>query len=182
MAGDWKAGWFRYALGAGLWLGASVIGADAADINVVALGASNTAGYGVGTDAAYPAQLERLLRAKGYDVTVANAGVSGETSAQILGRVDSVVTPGTKVVVLQIFYGNDERHGVSRAETDANTQAAIARISAHGAKVVLAGPTVATTILQSHHQYDGIHLTDEGHALLAARILPQVLQAIGKAR
>jgi len=169
-------------LGVGLWLTMSVVGADAAHIDMVALGASNTAGYGVGASAAYPAQLEGLLRAKGYDVTIANAGVSDETSAQILSRVDSVVTPGIKVVILQIFYGNDERHGVSRAETEANTQAAIARIRAHGAKVVLAGPTVAYAILQSHHQYDGIHLTDEGHALLAARLLPQVLKEIGRAR
>ncbi|MDH8442206.1 arylesterase, partial [Klebsiella pneumoniae] len=47
---------------------------------IVALGASNTAGYGVGASAAFPAVLQELLRAKGWPMTVSNAGVSGDTT------------------------------------------------------------------------------------------------------
>jgi acyl-CoA thioesterase I len=156
--------------------------ANAAHVEIVALGASNTDGFGVGRNAAWPARIEALLRAKGYDVTVANAGISGETSAQILSRVDSVVTPDVKLVILQILNFNDARLGVGAAENAANIQAAAARIRAHGAKVVMAGSNVADPIVKTYHQYDGIHLTEEGHALLAQRLLPQVIQAIGRAR
>jgi acyl-CoA thioesterase I len=173
---------WAYLLVAALWLGAGISGAYAAHIDIVALGASNTAGYGVGTNAAWPAQLEALLKAKGYDVTVVNAGVSGETSSQILSRVDAVVTAGVKLVVLQILGGNDQRHGVGAAEHDANVQAAVARIRAHGAHVVLAGPDVTNPLISAHHQFDGIHLTEEGHAKLAQRLLPLVIAAIGQAK
>jgi acyl-CoA thioesterase I len=169
-------------LGAALWLFASAIAANAAHIDIVALGASNTAGYGVGTAAAYPAQLEALLRAKGYDVTVTNAGVSGDTSAMILARVDSAVPIGTKVVVLQIGIYNDTRTGVSSAENAANIKAAIARVRARGAKVVFVGVASYTAIPKSAYQYDGIHLTEAGHALYAARLLPQVIKEIGGVR
>jgi acyl-CoA thioesterase I len=167
---------------AALWLLAGVVGASAAHIDIVALGASNTAGKGVGMNAAWPAQLEALLRAKGYDVTIANAGVSGDTSAMILGRIDSAVPIGTKVVILQIGFFNDSRRGVSEAENGANIKAAIARARARGAKVVLVSQALTVEILSTYHQYDGIHLTEQGHALLAARLLPQVIGAIGKSR
>src|SRR5947208_305851 len=73
--------------------------AQAETVRIVALGASNTSGYAVGAGNAWPALLEGMLKAKGYDVSVVNAGVTGETSAATLGRVDSVVTPGTKIVI-----------------------------------------------------------------------------------
>ena len=61
----------------------------AASVNIVALGASNTAGKGVGSGEAFPAQLEAMLRAKGYDAHVTNAGVSGDTTAGMLARLNS---------------------------------------------------------------------------------------------
>ena len=67
------------------------IGADlanAAAAQIVAFGASNTAGYGVGSDEAWPARLEAMLRSKGYQATVANAGISGDTTAGMLERLD----------------------------------------------------------------------------------------------
>lgn len=171
-----------WVLSMALWFATSAIDANAAHIDIVALGASNTAGYGVGSNAAFPALIEAALRARGYDVTVTNAGVSGETSAQILSRVDSAVPPGTKVVILQIFTHNDGRYGVSPSETQANTNAAVARIRARGAKVILAGANITASIPRTYYQSDGIHLSAEGHALLAGKLLPQVIGAIGKAR
>jgi type 1 fimbria pilin len=58
---------------------------------IVALGASSTAGYGVGMQAAYPAQLEEILRAKGRPMTVINAGISGDATGGMLARLSAAV-------------------------------------------------------------------------------------------
>src|SRR5437764_11366195 len=106
--------------------------AQAETVRIVAIGASNTSGYAVGAGNAYPARLEAMLKAKGYDVTVVNAGVTSETSAQTLSRVDSVVTPGTKIVIYDVGGGNDADTGASGA-TAANTAQIAQRIRARGA-------------------------------------------------
>lgn len=64
-------------------------------IRIVAFGDSLTAGYGLRPTEAFPARLQAALRAKGYDVTVANAGVSGNTTAAGLARVQRAVPGGT---------------------------------------------------------------------------------------
>ena len=68
---------------------------EAAVLNIVAIGASNTSGWGVGTQDAYPARLQALLRKKGIPANVINAGVLGDTTAGMLRRVDSAVPKGT---------------------------------------------------------------------------------------
>ena len=80
--------------------------ADAATI--VALGASNTFGKGVARNQAYPAQLEAILRARGSNVQVVNAGINGDTTQGMLNRVDHAVPNGTSAVILQPG-GNDRR-------------------------------------------------------------------------
>ena len=72
-----------------------VHGVAAAPLKIAAIGASNTAGWGVGSQKAFPAQLEALLKARGYDAHVVNAGVSGSTTSGMLGRIDSAVPAGT---------------------------------------------------------------------------------------
>jgi acyl-CoA thioesterase-1 len=79
---------------------------------IVALGASSTAGYGVGASSAYPAQLEAILRARGRAMSVSNAGISGDTTGGMLARLSSAVPDGTKIVILQIA-GNDAMKGMS---------------------------------------------------------------------
>jgi acyl-CoA thioesterase-1 len=69
--------------------------AHAAEATIVALGASHTYGKGVARNETYPAQLEALLRAKGYAVRVINAGVNGDTTAGMLARLDRAV-PGER--------------------------------------------------------------------------------------
>jgi acyl-CoA thioesterase-1 len=65
---------------------ATVLGvADVANAQVVALGASNVAGRGVSSSEAFPAQLEQMLAAKGLNVHVTNAGISGDTNEGMLG-------------------------------------------------------------------------------------------------
>ena len=64
---------------------------EAAVLNIVAIGASNTSGWGVGPQDAYPARLQALLRKKAIPANVINAGVLGVTTAGMLQRVDSAV-------------------------------------------------------------------------------------------
>jgi acyl-CoA thioesterase I len=164
---------------AAFWLASSL--ASSAAAQVVAIGDSGTAGTGAGVGSAYPAQLEALLRAKGYHVSVTNAGVIGDTTAMILSRLDSVVPPGTKVVILQMGYYNDWRTGVSREQNAANVKAAMARVRARGANVVWINDSTYAAIPRSYYG-DGLHLNEQGQALLASRILPQVLRALGSRR
>src|SRR4030095_9796753 len=85
--------------------------ADAATI--VALGASNTYGKGVARNQSYPAQLEAILRAKGANVRVANAGINGDTTEGMLQRLDRTVPNGTSAVILQPG-GNDRKGSPDR--------------------------------------------------------------------
>ena len=72
--------------------------ADAATI--VALGASQTYGKGVARNQSYPAQLEAMLRAKGSSVHIVNAGINGNSTQEMLARVDRAVPNGTSAVIL----------------------------------------------------------------------------------
>src|SRR5262245_51915235 len=75
--------------------------ACAQSARIVALGASNTAGTGVGKSAAWPARLQALLKARGVNATVLNAGIHGDTTGGMLARLDRAVPPGTRLVILQ---------------------------------------------------------------------------------
>ena len=150
--------------------------ARAATVNIVALGASNVAGKGVGTGYAFPARLEALLRAKGYDVNISNAGISGDTTSGMLGRLDSAVPNGTQIVLLAIYRLNDGRRGISDAEHAFNTQTIVSRLRARGITII------PVNIRGLPRQGDEIHLTAASHEVVAARLLPQVIRAIGSPR
>jgi acyl-CoA thioesterase-1 len=77
-------------------------------VRIVAIGASNTHGWYVGNQGAYPAQLQTLLRAKGIEAQVINAGVPFDTTAMMLRRIDKDVPNGTDIAILQPG-GNDRR-------------------------------------------------------------------------
>lgn len=159
-------------------------GANAATVNIVALGASNTAGRGQGThpggvdkNQAYPAQLEALLKAKGYDARVANAGIAGDTTGGMLARLDSAVPAGTQIVILQTG-GNDERKGVG-GEAGGNTATITSKLQARGIKVILLD-RISAYANNSTRDPDGQHYNAQGHAAIAAGLLPKVIAAIGK--
>ena len=163
-------------LAAGLML-ASVTSGAAAEVRIVALGASNTAGKGVGPQSAWPAQLERLLRAKGYNATVSNAGISGDDTGRMLARLDSAVPASTQLVILEKAATNDRLRGVS---TQRNLAAISSRLRArHIASIVIPG---MHGWANNQLQGDGIHITAQGHAAVAAHLLPQVIAIIGKRR
>src|SRR5262245_26064897 len=95
-------------------LAAGLLGAATeAGAQIVAIGASNVAGRGVSSSEAWPAQLEGMLVAKGRNVHVVNAGISGDTNAGMLGRLDSAVPDGTRIVLLDRYGGgwNARRKG-----------------------------------------------------------------------
>lgn len=112
---------------------------------LVALGDSLTAGYGLPADAAFPVQLEAALKAKGYAVTVANAGVSGDTATGGLDRVEWSVPDGTDGVILELG-ANDMLRGTDPAVTEKALDAIIAKLKARGIPVLLAGMRAAPNL------------------------------------
>jgi len=144
-----------------------------AQAQIVAIGASNTAGYGVGAAQAFPAQLEAMLRAKGSNMHVTNAGVSGDTTAGMLSRLGAAVPAGTKIVILQ-FGGNDFRKGRTGADRPANIAQIESQLRARGIKWVLADGLVKAALQAGLRQPDGQHLTVEGHRRVAAALVRSI--------
>ncbi len=151
---------------------------QAQTVKIVALGASNTDGWGVSPSEAYPARLQALLQAKGIDALVANAGIPGDTTGGMLARLDSAAPAGTHIVILQPGT-NDERMGLG-AERAANIDKMRSRLAARNARLIVIDNDVLDALPRSELRGDGLHFTPAGYALLAERILPQVLAALGK--
>ncbi len=105
---------------------------------IVAFGDSLTAGFGVAPESSYPAQLQQRLDESGYRVRILNAGVSGETSAGALRRVEWVLKARPRLVIVE-FGGNDGLRGVDLAQTRENLDAMVARFKAAGVGVIVAG-------------------------------------------
>ena len=112
-----------------------------ADHVVVALGDSLTAGLGVGVEEAYPALLEARLRREGFDYRVVNAGVSGDTSAGGLRRLDWALKLKPQVLIVALG-ANDGLRGQPPAALRANLMQIVERARAAGARVLLAGMRV----------------------------------------
>jgi acyl-CoA thioesterase-1 len=151
----------------------AAMASQSASAQVVALGASNTEGHGVGSSEAYPAQLERMLQAKGSRTQVRNAGVFGDTTAGMLSRLSNSVPEGTKVVILQ-FGGNDGRQGISPAQRQANIASIQQQLKARGIKTVQADGYVKSALQSGMAQNDRIHLTAAGHQRVAAQLAGSV--------
>ena len=181
--------------------------AGAAPVRVVAFGDSNTAGFGVSAGSNYPSKLERALRARGYDVTVRNSGVNGDTTGGGLARVNSAVPPGTAIAI--VFFGrNDVRFGVPAARMRSNLDAIVARLRARRVKVILCGfyPFSFADIAARHGAlyagdfFAGVavrgvkkkqyalphdfvpHLNAAGYSVVVSHLVPLVERAIGRAQ
>jgi acyl-CoA thioesterase I len=144
--------------------------ANAAPVRIVAIGASNTHGWYVGNQGAYPAQLQTLLRAKGIDAQVINAGVPFDTTAMMLRRIDKDVPNGTDIAILQPG-GNDRRFFGTMQQRAANIAEMERRLRARGIKVIVYDDEIPLR----YYTIDFIHLTREGHAMIAAALLPRVM-------
>ncbi|HEV2955709.1 MAG TPA: arylesterase [Xanthobacteraceae bacterium] len=113
-------------------------GSAARPVKIVALGDSLTAGLGLPADAAFPARLQRALAQKGIAADVVNAGVSGDTAADGLARLDWSVPEDTDAVILELG-ANDALRGLDPAQTRANLDAILRRLAARHIPVLFAG-------------------------------------------
>jgi acyl-CoA thioesterase-1 len=121
--------------------------AGAADgpVRIVALGDSLTAGFGLPANAAFPARLEQALRAKGIAVEISNAGVSGDTAAGGLARLDWSVPEGTEAVIVELG-ANDTLRGIDPKVTRQALEEIVRRLRGRGIAVLLAGMRAAPNL------------------------------------
>ena len=179
-----------------------------ADHVVVALGDSLTAGLGVGVEEAYPALLEARLRREGFDYRVVNAGVSGDTSAGGLRRLDWALKLKPQVLIVALG-ANDGLRGQPPAALRANLTQIVERARAAGARVLLAGMRVPPNYGDEYarafaavyasvaratgpflldgvagdprlNQADGIHPTAEGQRVIAEHLWPHLRPLLAK--
>jgi acyl-CoA thioesterase-1 len=133
------------------------LAAAAEPVKIVALGDSLTAGYGLAADAAFPARLAAALHAKGYDVTIANAGLSGDTAGGGRDRLDWSVPPGTDAVILELG-ANDMLRGIDPAVTKAALDDILNRLAGRHIEVLLAGMKAARNMGADYAQaFDSIY-------------------------
>jgi acyl-CoA thioesterase-1 len=184
----------------------TVLPAVAEPITIVALGDSNTNGDGVGRAYAWPAQLEQLLRQNGHDVRILNAGVSGDTTAEGLARLDQAVPDGTDAAI--VFLGRNDLR-LRRPETTIreNLTAILSRLSDRDIAILLVGfePYDFSDIAQSYSAayypdfFAGVtrngrkrarytlpldpvrHLNPSGYRVIANQLLPAAEDLIASA-
>lgn len=112
---------------------------DPPPLRIVALGDSLTAGYGLAAEDGFPAQLERALRDKGYNVVVVDAGVSGDTMSGGLSRLDWSVPGDSDAVILELG-ANDALRGIDPAVTTKALDAILDRlVTQRSLPVLIAG-------------------------------------------
>jgi acyl-CoA thioesterase-1 len=111
---------------------------DVEPVRIVAFGDSLTAGYLLSPDDAFPHQLAVGLKARGHAVEIINAGVSGDTTAGGLQRLDWSVPDGTEAVILELG-ANDALRGMPPEEARDNLDAIVTRLKARGIEVLIAG-------------------------------------------
>lgn len=105
---------------------------------IVAFGDSLTAGLGLAQNEAFPAQLEAALKARGSEATVLNAGVSGDTAAAGLARLDWTLPDDASAIIIELG-GNDALQGIPPEGTKAALEKIIEKVQARGLPILLAG-------------------------------------------
>ena len=174
---------------------ATTFAALAATIHIVAFGDSATAGWLVRHDEAYPAQLQSMLRKKGYDVAVRNEGVSGDTVDGALRRFDQAIAPGTQIAIVE-FGTNDLRRGAPMRAVRSRLTGLIRALRARRIDVLVVGlgsmdlADVARANGALYAQWklpagkyrarDGQHFNAEGYKIVIERMLPQVETLIAR--
>jgi acyl-CoA thioesterase-1 len=112
--------------------------AEPSETVIVALGDSLTAGYGLPQDQSFPAQLEAALKARGHNVRVVNAGVSGDTATAGLQRLDWAIPDDADAVIVELG-ANDALQGLPPERTKATLAKIIEALQAKNMPVLLAG-------------------------------------------
>ena len=181
-------------------------------VRIVVLGNSLSAGFGLAAPDALPAKLERALKAKGLPVQIENAGVSGDTAAGGLARLDWSVADGTDAVILELG-ANDALRGSDPKATRAALDAIIRKLKERKIAVLLAGmlaprnfgpdyakafdpiypelaaqhglilyPFILEGVDKALNQGDGIHPTAAGIDVMVKGLLPKAEDLVAKVR
>jgi acyl-CoA thioesterase I len=156
--------------------GSPARGADT-PVQIVALGDSLTAGFGLPADAAFPVKLEKALTAKGLAVQIGNAGVSGDTTSGGLARLDWSVPEGTQAVILELG-ANDMLRGLDPKVTRQALQDILSRLHERHIEVLLCGMLAAPNLGADYGRaFDRIFpdLAAAGHLLLYPFFLATVV-------
>lgn len=135
------------------------VAAQATDkpLKIVAFGDSLTAGYGLSATQAFPSKLEATLKTKGHNVTVVNAGVSGDTASGGLARLDWSVPEDADAVILELG-ANDALRGVDPAVTKASLDKILTRLDERHIPVLLAGMRAPRNMGEDYvHAFDAIY-------------------------
>ncbi|MCO5080950.1 MAG: arylesterase [Rhizobiaceae bacterium] len=131
--------------------------AGAEPYRIVGFGDSLMAGYQLGPGESFPEKLQVALKAKGLDVEVAGAGVSGDTTSGGLARLDWSVSDGTDLVVLELG-GNDMLRGIAPELTEKNLDAILSRLNERGIRVLLVGMLAAPNLGPEYAEaFNGIY-------------------------
>jgi acyl-CoA thioesterase-1 len=126
-------------------------------LKLVVLGDSLTAGYGLEASQAFPARLEAALRARGHEISVINAGVSGDTAKQGLERLDWSIAEDADAAIVELG-ANDALRGLDPNETRNSLERIIARLKERGIPVLLAGMLAPPNLGASYKEnFDAIY-------------------------
>ncbi len=128
-----------------LAISSAISSGRAETFKIVGFGDSLMAGFSLGPGEGFTDKLQAALRARGHDVTVANAGVSGDTSSGGLARLDWSVPDGTQLVILELG-ANDMLRGVSPGITERNLDEMLAKLKQRKIAVLLAGIRAAPNL------------------------------------
>lgn len=167
--------------------------ARAEPIVIAAFGDSLSAGYLLPPDQAFHAQLERALRARGHDVRVVDASVSGDTTAGGLSRLDWSIGEEVDAAIVELG-ANDALRGLPVETARANLDAIVARLTARGIEVLVAGMRAPRNMGESYTQpFDAIFAEVatrhgallypyflEGIPISAETVLPDGMHPTGK--
>ena len=135
----------------------AVAPARARTLQVVALGDSLTAGLGLPPGQGFPETLEKALRAKGYDVAISNAGVSGDTAADGLARYDWAVPAGADALIVELG-ANDMLRGLDPAAAKASLASILTQAKAAHMAILLTGMRAAPNMGADYQaRFDAIY-------------------------
>jgi acyl-CoA thioesterase-1 len=138
-------------------LAVAAVAQPAVPLRIVVFGDSLVAGFQLKASDAFPAQLERALKAKGHAVEVINSGVSGDTTAAGLERIGWAVPQRTDAVILELG-ANDALRGLDPARAKANLERIITTLQGDGAEVLLAGMLAPRNMGERYaRSFDGMY-------------------------
>jgi acyl-CoA thioesterase I len=148
---------------------------------IVCYGDSITAGYGLETDQAYPAFLQKKLDAAGYSYEVINQGTSGATTKDAIEALPYVLRLHPTIVIVE-FGGNDGLRGLPVKQTEDNLDQVLTRLASAHVKIVLAGITLPPDYGQDYiRSFEGIFpdLATRHHVVLIPMLYKNLVKAPG---